>query len=148
MKTVLTLRAMRMLHMIVQVGVSHKYPSLLSRDLCFAELPSMPINLRSTAVTSSSISIDWTRPIFDGKRNDMYYTVQYSDPDSVGVFLDAICDGSDCLRVSRCTIAAMNPANTYVIRVMAHNGVSDQDKGGTLARQKEITIVTDIARKF
>ena len=147
MRTALTLRAMRMLHMIVQVGVPHKY-TLLSCELFFSEPPSMPINLRSTEVTRSAISISWTRPIFDGIRNDMYYTVQYSDPDNVGEFLDAECDGSVCLRVDECTIAGLNAATTYVIRVTAHNGVSDQDKGGALARQKEITIMTAIAREF
>ena len=107
----------------------------------------MPLNLIDTSNTSTSLSVEWSTPEYLGERDDLYYTVEYSDPDNVGVMLPMQC-GKDCLTDTSCTVTGLRPATTYVVRVTAHNGVSDQDAGGALARQKEITLTTDIAREF
>jgi hypothetical protein len=109
------------------------------------EPPSMPLDLDDTATTDTSISIRWRRPESDGGRHDLYYRVHYSDPDSVGVMLEAECVNVCQTRTCTCTIRGLRAATAYVIRVSAHNGVSDQDRGGALARMKEITVTTDIA---
>ena len=111
------------------------------------EPPSMPLNLRNTSDTSTSLSVRWSAPSYLGERSDLYYRVEYSDPDEVGVMLPMQCGGS-CLTGTSCTVTGLRPATTYVVRVTAHNGVSDQDAGGALARQKEITLTTAIAREF
>ena len=111
------------------------------------EPPSMPLNVRNTSNTSTSLSVEWSTPAYLGERNDLYYTVEYSDPDNVGVMLEMVCGGG-CLTGTSCAVTGLQPATTYVIRVTAHNGVSDQDAGGALARQKQITLMTAIAREF
>ena len=109
----------------------------------------MPLNLHNTSDTSTSLSVEWSTPAYLGERDDLYYTVEYSDPDpdNVGVMIEMVC-GEGCLTDTSCTVTDLQPATTYVIRVTAHNGVSDQDAGGALARQKEITLMTAIAREF
>ena len=107
----------------------------------------MPLNLRKTRSTDSSLSVSWNHPSSDGERNDLYYRVQYSDPDRVGVMIEAECV-SGCLTGTSCTVSGLRPATRYVVRVSAHNGVSDQDEGGALARMKEVTLETDAAREL
>lgn len=116
---------------------------------CFShtEPPSNPIDIQKERSTESSISFSWSSPTDLGCRDDLYYTVEYSDPDNVGVMLLADC-GSTCLTDTHCTINNLQPATTYAIRVTAHNGVSDQDRNGELARIFEFTCPTDIAREF
>ena len=106
----------------------------------------MPLNLRNISNTSTSIGVEWSGPEYLGERSDLYYTVEYTDPDNVGVMLEARCGGG-CLTETSCIVTGLRPATRYVIRVTAHNGVSDQDAGGALARLKEITVMTDIARE-
>ena len=106
----------------------------------------MPLNLQQVSSTDSSLSISWDPPISNGGRSDLYYQVHYSDPDNVGVMLEAEC-GAGCLTGTSCTISGLRPATTYVVRVSAHNGVSDQDQGGALARMTSFTLQTDIARQ-
>ena len=72
--------------------------------------------------------------------------MEYSDPDRVGVMILAECS-ADCPSSTDCTIENLRSATAYVIVVTAHNGVSDQDRGGALARQCDITLETSIARK-
>ena len=109
----------------------------------------MPLNLHNTSDTSTSLSVEWSTPAYLGERDDLYYAVEYSDPrpDKVGVMIPMQC-GEGCLTGTSCTITGLQPATTYVVRVTAHNGVSDQDTAGALARQQEITLTTDIAREF
>ena len=113
------------------------------------EPPSKPLNLHNISKTSTSLSVEWSPPEYLGERDDLYYTVEYSDPrpDRVGEMIQAQC-GEGCLTGTSCNITGLWPATTYVVRVTAHNGVSDQDAGGALARQEEITLTTDIAREF
>ena len=108
------------------------------------EPPSKPTNLRNTSNTVNSISIAWSSPDFLGERDDLYYTVEYSDPDKVGKMIMAI----ECMTSTSFTVTGLQPATDYVIRVMARNGVSDQDVGGGLSRMKEIFCRTELARKL
>ena len=112
------------------------------------EPPSKPRDLHNISKTSTSLSVEWSTPAYLGERDDLYYTVEYSDPrpDKVGVMIPMQC-GEDCLTGTSCTVTGLQPATTYVVRVTAHNGVSDQNAGGALARQQEITLTTDIARE-
>ena len=61
--------------------------------------------------------------------------------------IEANCTQAGCLTETVCTIQGLQPATRYFIQVSAHNGVSDQDEGGALARMSDITMETDIARK-
>ena len=106
----------------------------------------MPLNVQKTHSTQTSLRISWSPPVDNGGRSDLYYQVHYSDPDNVGVMIEAEC-GAGCLTRTSCTISGLRPATTYVVRVSAHNGVSDQDLGGALARMKSVTLETDTARE-
>ena len=114
--------------------------------LLSTEPPSSPRNLVKTGSTAESLSVSWTAPEYSGGRSDLYYRVHYSDPDSVGILLESDC--TQCHTGTSCTISDLRPATVYVVQVSAHNGVSDQDEGGALARMTEITLATDSARKL
>ena len=117
-----------------------------------ADPPSAPLGLTQTESTDNSLSISWNRPVSDGGRSDLFYRVLYSDPDpdKVGVMIEANCTQSfnRCVTEHECTITDLQPATKYVVRVSAHNGVSDQNEGGALARLTQVTLETDIARKL
>ena len=109
--------------------------------LCAA--PPGPIqDLRTTTVTSTSLTVRWTRPKVT-ERSDFYYTLQYSDPDNIGEFLPAIPSMivNSALSVSH-TITGLRPYTTYTIRVTSHNGVSDQDTENAALRIVTIQVRT------
>ena len=99
-------------------------------------------DLRAIEVTSTSVTVRWTRPEVTG-RSDFYYTLQYSDPDNVGVFLTAnpMRIVNFALSVSH-TITGLQPYTTYTIRVTSHNGVSDQDTENVALRIVTIQVRT------
>ena len=100
-----------------------------------------------TGSTANTLTVTWGAPANDGGRSDTYYRVHFSDPDRVGVLLEANCS-LQCLTNTSCTIEGLRPATDYVVQVSAHNGVSDQDENGALARLSDVTLTTDPARKL
>ena len=105
-------------------------------------------DLRTTTVTITSVTIQWTRPEVTG-RSDFYYTLQYTDPDNVGVFLTAnpMRIVNFALSVSH-TITGLQPYTTYTIRVTSHNGVSDQDTENAALRIVTIQVRTQEGGKL
>ena len=103
---------------------------------------SHPRDLRVTEVTSTNVTVRWTRPEVTG-RTDFYYILQYSDPDNIGEFLPAIPIErvSSELSVSH-TVTGLRPYTTYTIRVTCHNGVSDQDTENVALRIVTIQVRT------
>ena len=99
-------------------------------------------DLRVTIVTSTSVTVRWTRPEVIG-RSDFYYTLQYSDPDNIGAFLPAnpMRIVNSALSVSH-TITGLQPYTTYTIQVTSHNGVSDQDTENAALRIVTIQVRT------
>ena len=89
--------------------------------------------------------VSWSRPSQSGGRSDVYYTVQHSDPDTLGQFI-----GTTCLSSSATghTYTGLRPGTQYCIRVTAHNGVSDQDSDGTSSRTGQKCESTRLERKF
>lgn len=71
--------------------------------------------------------------------------MEYSDPDNVGQMVMA---SDPCLTSPSFTVTGLQPATDYVMRVMAHNGVSDQNQEGALAQMSEIPVRTSNARKL
>ena len=113
---------------------------------CFSFIHSAPPgpvrDLRVTNVTSTNVTVRWTRPEVTG-RPDFYYTLQYSDPDNIGEFLPAVPIKivNSALSVSY-TITGLEPYTTYTIRVTSHNGVSDQDTENAALRIVTIQVRT------
>ena len=105
-------------------------------------------DLRTTEITSTGVTIRWTRPEVT-ERPDFYCTLQYSDPDNVGVFLPAnpMRIVNSALSVSR-TIAGLQTYTTYTIRVTSHNGVSDQDTENAALRIVTIQVRTQEGGKL
>lgn len=84
----------------------------------------------------------WDRPSITG-RDDYYYTVHYSDPDNRTSFLQhnaepLVKDGS----VVEYTLSGLQVLTEFTIRVVVHNGVSEQDPGGMEGRTCEVGGVT------
>ena len=96
---------------------------------------------------ANSITVRWDRPLITG-RDDYYYTVHYSDPDNHTSFLQ---HNQDHLvkrgPVVEYTLSGLRVLTEFTIRVVVHNGVSEQDPGGVAERMCEVTGVTGNIRK-
>ena len=97
-----------------------------------SEPPSAPSGLNLTDVSSTSISVNWSPSAETGGRSDLYYKVEYSDPDNLGSFTGAVY-----LNGTSHTFTGLRPYTSYCIRVSAHNGVSDQDPDRSQGRMVE-----------
>ena len=97
------------------------------------EPPSAPRNMRLNEQTTST-AVSWLSPTETGGRSDLYYQVEYSDPDNLGSFTGTVyLDGESTSH----TFTALRPYTSYCIRVSAHNGVSDQDPDRSQSRMVE-----------
>ena len=97
------------------------------------EPPSAPDNL-TLIVQQTNITVQWSSPAQTGGRSDLYYQVEYSDPDNLHTYI-----GTDYVsaRSRRIVFSGLRAYTQYCIRVIAHNGVSDQDPDGTHLRTVE-----------
>ena len=96
---------------------------MTSLFICLVEPPSVPCNLR-LITQNNSITVNWLSPTETGGRSDLYYQVEYSDPDILGSFIGTVyLDGES----TNHTFTNLRPYISYCIQVSAHNGVSDQD---------------------
>lgn len=91
---------------------------------------------------SNSITVRWDRPSNTG-RDDYYYTVHYSDPDDRTSFLQhnperLVNTGPEVTY----TLSGLRALTEFTIRVVVHNGVSEQDSGGVKGRICEVGGVT------
>ena len=109
--------------------------------MCPTEPPSAPHNLRLNE-QSSSISVSWSPSTETGGRSDLYYQVEYSDPDVLGTFI------ARYTRSTSYTITGLRAYTSYCIRVSAHNGVSDQDPDRSQSRMVEECTRTDEDSKY
>ena len=111
----------------------------------YTEPPSAPGGLTLTA-QQSSITVVWSSPAVTGGRSDLYYQVEHSDPDTLGTYTgtDYVNGGSTRRKV----FSGLTPDTQYCIRVIAHNGVSDQDPDGTHLRTVEECTRTAEGREF
>ena len=90
----------------------------------------------------------WDRPSITG-RDDFYYTVHYSDPDNNTSFLQhnpqpLVKTG----QIVEYTLSGLRVLTEFIIRVVVHNGVSEQDPGGVAGRTCEVEGVTGDIRKL
>ena len=90
--------------------------------------------------------MSWSRPSDEGDRSDLYYQVEHSDPDNFGSYTGTVYLNRGS--VSRTTtLSGLRPYTQYCVRVIAHNGVSDQDPDRIQSRTVEECVRTDEARK-
>ena len=97
------------------------------------EPPSAPSGL-TLDVQQRSITVEWSSPASTGGRSDLYYQVEHSDPDILGTYTGTVnlTGGS-----TSHSFTGLRPYTQYCVRVIAHNGVSDQDPDGTHLRTVE-----------
>ena len=94
------------------------------------EPPTAPLNLRMDA-QSTAISLMWLPSPETGGRSDLYYKVEYSDPDNIGKHFASYTMSTSY------TIIGLRPYTMYCIRVSTHNGVSDQVPDRSASRMIE-----------
>ena len=115
----------------------------------FLEPPGPVRSLMSTTTTSDSVTISWDRPPSLGGRTDYYYSIEHSDPR--GSASSTITANSRLENTnSRVTYTVSNllPFETYNIRVIAHNGVSDQEPSTAGSRTRAVDVTTSEAGKL
>ena len=93
-------------------------------------------------VQTTSIAVSWSSSTETSGRSDLYYQVEYSDPDIPGTFI------ARYTRSTSYTINGLEPHTSYCIRVSAHNRVSDQDPDRSQIRTVEECTRTDEASKY
>ena len=114
-----------------------------------SEPPGPVGNLISTSTTSDSVTISWDRPSSLGGRTDYYYSIEHSDPR--GSACSTITTNSrleDTNSLVTSTVSNLLPFETYNIRVIAHNGVSDQEPHTAALRTRSIDTTTREAGKL
>ena len=89
--------------------------------------------------------MSWTRPADEGGRTDLYYQVEHSDPDNLGSYIGTIYLSGNVISH---TLSGLRQFTQYCVRVIAHNGVSDQDPEGTHLRTVEDCVTTDEGSMF
>ena len=86
--------------------------------------------------TDKQVSVYWNRPRLTG-RSDFYYTIAYSDGETMGEHSLK----SDLNTVEE-VISGLTPATVYTFTVTVHNGVSSQDSLNEHLRRCELTTTT------
>ena len=109
--------------------------------------PSAVRGHRSTDQSNTTITITWTQPSSLGERDDVYYSIEYREQGSLDDFQTAGREDDTGATEYTHTIADLNPVTDYLIRVIAENGVSDQDPDPLDGRTVEIRARTQEGRK-
>ena len=106
--------------------------------------PDAPRALNVVALSAYTIQVSWLHPINKGGRPDLYYQVEHSDPDNLGSYTGTVYLSGDA---TSHIFTDLRPFTSYCVRVIAHNGVSDQDPEGTHLRTVEDCVTTPEAGK-
>ena len=122
-----------------------RYEILHVLVLCLhAEPPSAPRNMALRSLSDGSqMLVTWSAPTETGGRSDLYYVVEYRDPDNLGQFIGTTCKSS-----TSHTFTGLRAFTQYCFQVSAHNGVSDQDPDNAALRTEEECIATPEASKI
>ena len=104
------------------------------------EPPSACENIQVTARTATSINVTWSRPATTG-RSDLFYTVLRTDPTS-GEYIAVNNHLVDSEGEVTYEVSGLTPLTRYTLRVVAENGVSDQEPESTHLRQCDVSDMT------
>ena len=127
----------------------HSVHCLLHSYICLIIAPPGPVQSLSTAsTTSTTATISWNRPASTG-RSDYYYYIGRSDPSGSATSITTV--NSRLVNTASTvtyTVTDLEPYEDYVITVIAHNGVSDQDSNNVGSRTRTTEARTMQASKF
>ena len=90
------------------------------------EPPTSCTNIAVLSKTDTTLTVRWSRPASTG-RDDFFYRVLHSDPDNFGEFITENANLRDTRSVVTYTMSKLVPFTSYTVKVITHNGVSDQD---------------------
>ncbi len=119
-----------------------RYWQCLSWDDPPLTAPPGPVtDLKTTANTSTSVTLEWTRPEVTG-RDDFYYTYQIFDPDRI--LRDTAVRLPYTASSPKITfqVTSLRPVTPFTFRITTHNGVSDEDKENAALRKVELVVKT------
>ena len=94
--------------------------------------PTQPIDLTTTSIQSTTVTITWSQPSDTGGRSDIFYTVMIEGDDNIPRALLYI-------NLTSLMVSDLTPATKYNITVAAKNGVSSQSAS---LRSVDIIVIT------
>jgi len=103
----------------------------------FTAPPSSAQNVNPIVRRNTTVVVGWDHSLSNGGRNDIFYVVKYREAGSLGPFTTAGQTSE-----SPFTVQGLRPVTQYFIRIIAENGVSDQEAGSQDERTTEIVVVT------
>lgn len=103
--------------------------------------PTSCLNIGLLDKSDKQVSLRWSRPRLTG-RGDFYYTIAYSDGETVGEH-----SLKSDLNTVEDVISGLTPATMYTFTVTVHNGVSSQDSLNEHLRRCELKTTTNEGRK-
>ena len=102
------------------------------------------LRVQKERIRADTIAVSWEHPLITG-RGDYSYDIFYSDPELPGKFIQHNLNPI----ILTYSVSGLRPLTDYTIRVVSHNGVSDQDPKGEKERRCEVSETTgDIRMSF
>ncbi len=128
--------------LLTMILMNYCYWQCLSWDDPPLTAPPGPItDLKTTANTSTSVTLEWTRPEVTG-RDDFYYTYQIFDPDHILPDTPRRLSFNASSPTITYTEDRLRPVTPFTFRIITHNGVSDEDKENAALRKVELVVKT------
>ncbi len=122
--------------------MNYCYWQCLSWDDPPLTAPPGPVtDLKTTANTSTSVTLEWTRPEVTG-RDDFYYTYQIIDRDHILPDTPRRLSFTASSPTITYTEDRLRPVTPFTFRITTHNGVSDEDKENAALRKVELVVKT------
>ena len=109
----------------------------------FIAPPSSAQNVNPIVRRNTTVVVGWNPPLSDGGRNDTYFVVKYREVVRLGPFITA-----GQTNESSFTVHGLKPVTQYRIRIIADNGVSDQEPGSQDERTTVILVSTTEGSKL
>ena len=110
------------------------------------EPPSKPTSFMVPTIESDSITLSWSAPNSNGGREVIVYHVEYEEVGSLDGFVRS---NMQEITTNNYIIEGLKPVTTYIVRVIAENGVGffEASPADVERRSAELVITTGEGRK-
>ena len=88
-----------------------------------AAAPSQPLSPTLVSYNDTTATISWTAPTNSGGRSDVFYTVGYKTNEEIEF---SYYSPSPPITATYVTITGLQPLTTYVVVVVAENGITQE----------------------